>query len=125
MTPTVTRKPLPWPFWAGMAVELASSVPAMGVFTLMCVSTYCRPSELLSLRRCDLVAPSPGVLKWWSLLLFPEEEGRASKTSQFNDSIELDDDRLSAEAQGCEQAGDGQGPGVEAAGAAVEGQGHG
>ena len=40
------------------------------------------------------MAPSPGVLVWWSLLLFPEEVGRASKTSQFNDSIELDDSRL-------------------------------
>ena len=94
MTPAVTRKPLPWPFWAGMAVELVSSIPAMGVFTLMCVSTYCRPSELLSLRRCDLVAPSPGVLVWWSLLLFPEKVSRASKTSQFNDSMQLDDSRL-------------------------------
>ena len=27
-------------------------------------------------------------------MLCPEEEGRASKTNQFNDSIELDDDRL-------------------------------
>ena len=77
-----------------MASELSSVIPAMGSFTVMCVSTYCRPSELLSLRRCDLVAPAIGVLKWWTLLLFPEEAGRASKTQNFNDSIELDDERI-------------------------------
>ena len=93
-TPTVTRKPLPWPFWAVMAVEIAKEVPSMAVFTLMGVSGYFRPSELLSLRRCDLIAPAAGVLDHWSVLLFPEDVGRASKTGLFNDSVVLDDDRL-------------------------------
>ena len=66
----------------------------MTVFVLMCVSGYFRPSELLSIRRCDLVAPAPGVLRHWAVLLFPEEEGRASKTSQFNDSVLMDDERI-------------------------------
>ena len=94
LTPVVTRKPLPWPFWAGMSLEIAKVSPSMGCFTLMCVSGYFRPSELLSLRRCDLIPPALGVLTSWSILLFPEEAGRASKTLQFNDSVELDDARI-------------------------------
>jgi len=66
----------------------------MAMFTLMCVSGYFRPSELLSLRRCDLVPPAAGVLEHWSVLLFPEELGRSSKTGLFNDSVELDDEKL-------------------------------
>jgi len=37
------------------------------------------------------VPPAAGVLGHWSLLLFPEEMGRRSKTHQLNDSILLDD----------------------------------
>ena len=94
LTPVVTRKPLPWPFWAGMATTLGLENPGMACFTLMCVSGYFRPSELLSMRRCDLVPPAAGVLTVWSILLFPEEVGRASKTQQFNDSVEMDDERI-------------------------------
>ena len=94
LTPVVTRKPLPWPFWAGLATELGKVNPSMARFTQMCVSGYCRPSELLSMRRCDLVPPAVGVLTSWSILLFPEEVGRASKTQQFNDSVEMDDTRI-------------------------------
>ena len=35
LTPVVTRKPLPWPFWAGMSLEIAKVSPSMGCFTLM------------------------------------------------------------------------------------------
>ena len=76
LTPVVSRKPLPWTFWAGVATRLLEkNRPSMGLFTLLCVSTYMRPSELMSIRQCDLIAPAPGVLPYWSMLLFPE--GRA------------------------------------------------
>jgi hypothetical protein len=94
LTPTVTRKPLPWPFWCGIALVLGKHRATMAVFVLMCVSGYFRPSELLSIRRCDLIAPAAGVLRHWSVLLFPEEENRASKTSQFDDSVMMDDERI-------------------------------
>ena len=94
LTPTVTRKPMPWPFWCGMASVMGRQRPTMAAFVLMCVSGYFRPSELLSIRRCDLIAPATGVLRHWSVLLFPEEENRASKTGQFNDSVMMDDERI-------------------------------
>lgn len=94
LTPTVSRKPLPWPFWTRVAELLTEQHLGMGVFVLMGVSGYFRPSELMSLRRCDLIAPAPGVLAVWSVLLFPEEKKKASKTGVFSDSVELDDERL-------------------------------
>ena len=96
LTPTVTRKPMPWPFWCGVATLLAKKHHlGMGVFVLLSVSGYFRPSELLSVRRCDIFAPSPGVLEHWSILLFPEHLGKPSKTMQFGDSVEMDDPRVS------------------------------
>ena len=62
----------------------------MGVFLLTCLSSYCRPGELFTVRRCDWIAPVRHVLSTWSVILFPEEEGRSSKTGQFNDSVLMD-----------------------------------
>lgn len=82
-------------FWAGMAAELAKmSQPWMTAFVRMAVSGYFRPSELLSLRRCDLLPPAPGVTQFCTVLLFPEERRRPSKTMQYNHSIEMDDPRV-------------------------------
>jgi hypothetical protein len=95
LTPVVSRKPLPWPFWTFLAEEMVrSGRTSMGVFTVLCVSAYMRPSELMSVRRCDMIPPCRGVLAHWSMVLFPEEVGRPSKTMKFNDSICLDDAKL-------------------------------
>ncbi len=40
LTPTVTRKPLPWPFWCGIALVMGKHRATMAVFVLMCVSGY-------------------------------------------------------------------------------------
>ena len=62
----------------------------MAAFTLLCVTGYFRPGELLAVRRCDLVPPSDRALNSWSVLLHPEEMGRPSKTGVYNDSVSLD-----------------------------------
>ena len=41
-------------------------------------------------RRNQLVAPTWAGLRNWAIILFPEEQGRASKTGVFNDSITMD-----------------------------------
>ncbi len=46
----------------------------MAVFTLTGVSGYLRPSDLLYMRRCDLIPPAAGVLETWSALLFPGKQ---------------------------------------------------
>ena len=68
--------------------------PAMGLFTLLAVSGYFRPAELMSLRQGDLMPPAKQVMRCWTVILFPEERGRASKTQIFDDSVALDDPKL-------------------------------
>ena len=62
----------------------------MALFTMMCLSAYTRPGELLRCRVANLIKPSPGVTETWSLLLNPEEYLQRSKTGEFDDSLSLD-----------------------------------
>ena len=91
MIPPRSRKPLPWPVWSALAWRLKDAGRLdMMLFTLMCVTGYFRPSELLRLRRGDLVPPAKHVLKSWSVLIAPEEEKVPTKTQNFNDSVLMD-----------------------------------
>eukprot|EP00974_Lingulodinium_polyedra_P103568 10026947-Lingulodinium_polyedra.AAC.1 len=56
----------------------------------MSVSTYLRPGQMLSLSSASLVPPVPGVTKYWSLLVHPEEGPSRSKTGEADVSIILD-----------------------------------
>eukprot|EP00974_Lingulodinium_polyedra_P107220 10379431-Lingulodinium_polyedra.AAC.1 len=62
----------------------------MALFMLMCLSTYCRPSEMMSLAPSGLQPPVGGVTGEWSLLLFPEAGAARSKTGLADVSIMLD-----------------------------------
>lgn len=62
----------------------------MGLFVLMAVSTYGRPSEMLRLRVFSLVRPSPGITRNWTLLMSPEERPERSKTGDYDVSLSLD-----------------------------------
>ena len=90
LTPSRSRKPLPWAVWTAIAWRMVEHERLdMAVYTLLGVTGYFRPGELLAVRRCDLIAPSDRALRSWSALLFPEM-GRPSKTGVFNDSVALD-----------------------------------
>ena len=91
LSPHRSRRPQALPIWCAIAWRMvARGQRSMGVFVLTCLSSYCRPGELLKVRRCDWIAPVRRVLLTWSVILFPEEEGRSSKTGQYNDSILMD-----------------------------------
>ncbi|CAE7655449.1 unnamed protein product [Symbiodinium sp. KB8] len=91
LTPGRTRKAYPLAVWAAIATEMKrTGYLRMGLFLLMAVSSYARPSELLRAKACSLLRPAAGVTKTWSLLLSPEEENVKSKTGDFNVSLLLD-----------------------------------
>ena len=95
LSPHRSRRPEAIPIWCAVAWRLmARRQRSMAVFVLTCLSSYCRPGELLSVRRCDWIAPVRRVLTSWAVLLFPEEGNRSSKTGQFNDSISMDSNWL-------------------------------
>ena len=61
----------------------------MAVFMLLSLSSYARPSSLLRLQARHMVAPTARA-KFWALLLDPLEEGKPSKTGEFDNSVILD-----------------------------------
>ena len=63
---------------------------SMAVYLLMLVSTYARPSELLRMKKVDLVPPASGVTSWWAVLLNPSEGESWSKTGAEDESLYLD-----------------------------------
>ena len=90
-TPGRSRRPQPWCFWAAVAADLNRRGHLdMCLYVLLLVSCYLRPSEGLSLRRGDLMAPAAGASRFWSLLIFQEQHGRRSKTGSMDNSIPVD-----------------------------------
>ena len=91
LCPARSRKPEPLRLWAGIANAMAlRGQYSMGMFVLMSVTTYLRPSSLLALRRCYLIAPSGRGSNYWTLLAHPREGLTPSKTGEFDLSIPLD-----------------------------------
>ncbi|CAK0838221.1 unnamed protein product, partial [Prorocentrum cordatum] len=88
-SPPMSRRPLPWPMWAALALQLMRmGFGLAAVAVLVMVEAYLRPSELLSLQRRSLLPPARGGLARWSLLLFPSRTGVArSKTGEADDTV--------------------------------------
>ena len=66
--------------------------PLMAVFVIMLVEGYFRPGELLSLQRGGLLHPTHATGSW-TVLLFPQEQLRRSKTNQADDTVLMDGSR--------------------------------
>ena len=64
LCPGKSRLAYPLAIWAAVATRMRQLGHArMGLFVLMAVSTYGRPSEMLRLRVFSLVRPSPGITR--------------------------------------------------------------
>ena len=62
----------------------------MAAYVLLNLTAYLRPSEALKLRREDMVRPSGGRYKHWSVVLHPRERDAPSKTAEFDEVVLLD-----------------------------------
>ena len=86
MAPSRSRLPLPWEVAALIAEEmLLRRRPVEAAATLVCFAFYLRPSEVLRLRRVDLVPPVAGAspaLCPWTLGLNPQEGYISSETGE-------------------------------------------
>ena len=79
--PGKTNKAYPLLLWEALSVDLTERhLPSMALFLLLAVATYCRPKELLALRRQDIVPPCWHTMKHWSLLFHPSGTNARSKT---------------------------------------------
>lgn len=86
-----SRKAYPLAIWAAICCEMKrKGYLQMALFTMMGLSSYARPGELLRCRVYSLVRPSPSITEFWTLLLNPEERAERSKVGEFDDSLALD-----------------------------------
>ena len=80
-----------FPVVCGIAMSLIhSGLLAMAIWVLMCFGLYLRPSELMKLRRGDIVAPQPSVSKYWTFLINPSAFLEKSKTGEMDESTVWD-----------------------------------
>jgi hypothetical protein len=94
-SPSRSRRPLVWPVWAAIAIELfRMRLPLVAVLVIVMVDCYLRPSEMLSLTPSSFLAPAPSGVASWVLLLFPAEGVDRSKVGEADDTIPLDSRRL-------------------------------
>ena len=85
--PARTRPPLPFPVVAMLAVHMIDfGCPEAALAILLTFSCYLRPSEMLSIRGVDLVAPTK-THPYVALNLHPEERLETSKMNMSNESI--------------------------------------
>ena len=73
-----TRRAMPAPVWEGIAAQL----------TLL--NQYVRPSELLALRKNDLLPPLVPLLPCWSIVTAASEAGAPTKTRICYGSVFMD-----------------------------------
>ena len=91
LCPGRTRKPLPKCFWMAVACLMHSMGQGhMAVFLLLSLSTYMRPSEMMSLRRRSLLPPQRGPVRFWTLVAHEEQDGKRSKTGNFDVAVIVD-----------------------------------
>ena len=91
LAPGSSRQAMPLSVWAAFACEMRRlGFLQMAVFTMLCLSSYSRPGELLRCRVRNLVRPTPTISEFWCLLLIPEERQIPSKVGEFDDSVALD-----------------------------------
>ena len=92
--PSMTRLPTPWEVICLQCDWLVSEgCWTMAVAVLMSVVFYLRPSEALSLRKCQLIPPLANGVEHharWTVILHPMELGQPSKVNQWDDSRLLD-----------------------------------
>ena len=95
LTPSFSRKPLVWACWAALATELyRMGEPLLGVLVLISVEAYLRPSEALSLRPENFLAPTKQAVDHWVIILFPQAGMKRSKVGEADDTVALDSGRM-------------------------------
>jgi len=91
LTPGRSRRPEPLMVWAGIANLLVREGQTLaGLFVLLSVTTYLRPSSLLAVTPTFLLSPVRGVSKHWAILAHPSDAHNPSKTGTTDLSISLD-----------------------------------
>ncbi|CAE7628065.1 pksN [Symbiodinium sp. CCMP2592] len=95
LCPAHSRRPWPLAVWCAIACELRRMKRTrMAVYTMVALSTYARPSELLRCTTYSLIPPVRSATAEWTLLLSPEHLETPGKTGEYDLSVSLDSSYL-------------------------------
>ena len=83
-------RPLPLAVWACIVWRVCLRDLSMGIWLLVALSSYCRPGEMMNLRRGDVMPPSTAGNRCWTMIICPSERPDRTKTGSSDDSIALD-----------------------------------
>jgi hypothetical protein len=87
--PPKARLPLPWEGVCWIALEaLMEDEMQIALLLLLVFVFFLRPSEGFRVRACDLIEPC-GMIKFWTLILHPEEMEVPSKTGEHDEALQL------------------------------------
>ena len=91
LTPARTRRAMPAPVWEGIAAQVTHlNQLQMAAFIPILLVTYTRRSELVALRKKDLVPPLVPHLPCWSVVFAASETGVPAKTGVRGGSVFVD-----------------------------------
>ena len=95
LSPSFSRKPLTWPVWCAMAVEMTRlGHTLLSIMVLLSVECYLRPPEALSLTGQSLLPPVTSAVPNWVVLSFPQENRQRSKVGAADDTVAIDSRRV-------------------------------
>ena len=95
LSPSCSRKPLTWPVWCAMAVEMTRlGHPLLSIVLLLSVECYLRPSKVLSLTGQSLLPPANSAVPHWVVLQNPQEKRQHSKVGAADDTVAIDSGRV-------------------------------
>ena len=88
--PPRSRQAVPFCVWCAIVAEFCRrDLTTMGIFVLLTLSTYFRPSEASRFLRGDLVPPVTGVSNHWCVIGARSELGVRTKTGATDVSVAL------------------------------------
>ena len=95
LSPSFSRKPLTWPVWCAMAVEMTRfGHSLLSIMVLLSVECYLRSSEALSLTGQSLLPPAASAVPCWVVLLLAQENRQRSKVGTADDTVAIDSGRV-------------------------------
>ena len=85
--PTSTRSGADPLIWYLMAEHLCNICPQAAAALLLQLDTYARPSEILNVKRKDIVRPTSKHCKYWGIVFGNSESDELTKTNAQDDTV--------------------------------------
>ena len=76
--------------WFLIALHMLDTVPLLAAAVLVQLDTFARPSEILQVRKCDVIRPTSKHCRFWGIIFGNSERFDRTKTGLQDDTVLLD-----------------------------------